>query len=213
MKKRSLYFVAGCLILGVLAYILGWSSLFTVSQIEVRGTDKIITSKIKLGEKLARVEPRVITAEYEKLEWVRTAQISRNWLNGRVVIQINERSPIAIFNNRAIDDEGVSFEFRGEDVPDLPRIQGSSIESAIKAAMFFKTLPIDITKDVKLVKVKLTNLYVLEIEIGNRKLEVLWGQDKESALKAQVYKALLVQPENREIHRIDLTAPHAPIVK
>ena len=72
MKKRSLYFVGGCLLLAALAYILGWSSLFTVSSVEIKGTSKFITSRVELGEKLARVEPRVIIAEYEKLEWVRS---------------------------------------------------------------------------------------------------------------------------------------------
>ncbi|CAB4859974.1 MAG: FtsQ-type POTRA domain-containing protein [Actinobacteria bacterium] len=213
MKKRSLYLTAGCLLLAALAYILGWSSLFTVSSIEVKGTSKTISSRIELGEKLARVEPRVIIAEYEKLDWVRNVEISRNWLSGKVSIDISERTPIVIFNNLAVDEEGVSFEFQGNDVPDLPRIQGPSIEAAIKASMFFKSLPIEITKEVRLVKVKHTDSYVLEIESGKRKLEVLWGQDKENALKAQVYMALLVRPENRKIHRIDLTAPHAPIVK
>jgi len=213
MKKRSLYFVGGCLLIAALAYILGWSSLFTVSSVEIKGTSKFITSRVELGEKLARVEPRVIIAEYEKLEWVRSVEISRNWINGKVTIDINERTPIAIFNSRAIDEEGVSFEYQGIAAPDLPRIQGPSIETAIKASMFFKTLPIEISKDIRLVKVRNTDSYVLEIESGDRKLEVLWGQDKENALKAQVYSALLVRPENRKIHRIDLTAPHAPIVK
>jgi hypothetical protein len=47
----------------------------------------------------------------------------------------------------------------------------------------------------------------------NRKLLVQWGSLEELALKVRVYKALLALPENKSINKIDLSAPHAPIVK
>jgi len=213
MKKRSLLIAVTLIVFAALTYALGWSSLFTVSSVEVNGTNKTVPTLIQIGEKLARVEPRVIIARYEKIEWVKYAEISRNWLSGKVSITLNERIPIAMFNNRAIDEEGASFEFNGAGIAQLPRIQGPSIDEAIKAAMFFKTLPVEISNEITLVRIKRTDSYVLEIGSGSKKIEVLWGQNEENELKAKVYSALIARPENKKIHSIDLTAPHAPIVR
>ena len=55
--------------------------------------------------------------------------------------------------------------------------------------------------------------YQLSIDLGDRKLQLRWGTATENALKVKVYKALMAQPENAKIKRMDLSAPHAPIVK
>jgi hypothetical protein len=53
----------------------------------------------------------------------------------------------------------------------------------------------------------------LEVDIEGRNVEVRWGLATDNELKAKVYKALLAQPENAKLKRMDLSAPHAPIVK
>jgi hypothetical protein len=42
---------------------------------------------------------------------------------------------------------------------------------------------------------------------------VKWGANIENPLKVQVFQELLDRPENKRIKRVDLSAPHAPIVK
>ena len=69
-------------------------------------------------------------------------------------------------------------------------------------------LPAEIAESVVVVKVRSAQAYVLEIVDGGKSIELLWGQEGESALKVKVYKALIAQPENSKIFRIDLTAPH-----
>jgi hypothetical protein len=44
-------------------------------------------------------------------------------------------------------------------------------------------------------------------------MEVKWGLNSENELKTKVYEALTALPENNRVTRIDLSAPHAPIVK
>jgi len=195
--KKYIYSGATLLVLVLAAYILGWSTLFTVSSIEIKGTQLSVKSLIAPGEKLARVEPRAVIAQYEKIDWVKSVDISRNWFSGKVTISLVERSPIAIYKDRAIDADGVSFALKdlGTGKADnLPHIQAPTVESAVRASMFFITLPIEIMK-------------------GSRAIEVLWGQDQENPLKAKVYQALMAREENQQIRRIDLTAPHAPIVR
>ena len=106
MKNKRLIALAAAIFVGAASYALGWSTLFTVSSVEVTGTDQRLPQSIKVGEKLARVEPRAVAATYEKFAFVQDAQVSRNWISGKVTISITSRTPVAIFNNQAIDDYG-----------------------------------------------------------------------------------------------------------
>jgi len=213
MKKQRLFIALGILIFATAGYILGWSTLFTVSSVEIKGSTTPMSSTIVPGEKLARVEPRAVAAEFEKNLWIKKADVSRNWISGKVTISLSKRIPIALYDNQAIDADGVSFPTPTDSVTDLPRILAPTTESAVEAAAFFMTLPAEIAESVVLVKVRSAQAYVLEIVDGRKSIELLWGQEGESALKVKVYKALIAQPENSKISRIDLTAPHAPIVK
>jgi cell division septal protein FtsQ len=198
---------------GAASYALGWSTLFTVSSVEVTGTDQRLPQNIKVGEKLARVEPRAVAATYEKFAFVQDAQVSRNWISGKVTISITTRTPVAIFNNQAIDESGKVFALKGELPAALPQIQASSVEIAVAAVEFMNSLPEEIRSNLKILKVRSTGAYVMDVDVQGRKVEVRWGFATENELKAKVYKALLEQPENAKLKRMDLSAPHAPIVK
>lgn len=213
MKKRRLFLAIAILIFAAAAYVLGWSTLFTVSAVQIQGTNRTMSSSIIIGEKLARVEPRTVAAEFERFSWIKSAQVSRNWISGKVTITLTERVPVAIYNDRAIDAEGKSFPVPTQNLQNLPHIQAATIESAIAASTFFVELQKEIASAVTLIKVRGGESYVLEINEGTKSLEIIWGQNEENVLKAKVYKALLAQPENKKIYRLDLTAPHAPIVK
>ncbi len=213
MKNRRLTALAAVLFLGLASYALGWSTLFTVSSVEVKGTDQFLPQNVKVGEKLARVEPRAVAATYEKFAFVRDAQVSRNWISGKVTISITTRTPIAIFNNQAIDESGKAFVVKGNLPASLPTIQAADVESAVTAVKFLLTLPTEIKSGLKILKVRSTGAYVLEVDVEGRNVEVRWGLATDNELKAKVYKALLAQPENAKLKRMDLSAPHAPIVK
>jgi cell division protein FtsQ len=213
MKNRRLIALGTAIIVGLAAYALGWSTLFTVSSVEVKGTDQFLPQNVKVGEKLARVEPRAVAAAYESFAFVQDAQVSRNWISGKVTISITTRTPVAIFNNQAIDDSGKAFVVKGNLPPALPQIQAGNIEIAIAAVDFMTSLPDEIRSGLKILKVRSTGAYVLEVDVEGRKVEVRWGFSTDNELKAKVYKALLAQPENAKLKRMDLSAPHAPIVK
>jgi len=213
MKKRRLVIALTLIVFALAAYALGWSNLLTVSSVEIKGTGTFLSTTIKPGEKLARIEPRAVAKEYEKLDWVQRAEVSRNWINGKITITITERLPIAIFNNRAIDKDGVSFAITNQSTKGLPRIQAPSIDSAIAAAAFFSALPQEIASSVQLVKVGNGEMYTLQMQATGHVIEVVWGSSQDNALKSTVYKALIARAENSKIHQLDLSAPHAPIVK
>jgi len=212
MNRRLLLFV-GIATLVVIAYVLGWSSLFTVSSIEVTGSKTQISSGIVKGQKLARVEPRAVAAQIEKLDWVSKAKVTRNWISGKVSIELTERIPVAIYNNTVIDSTGKSFVLRGPPSTNLVQIQAKDLAAAISAVTFFTSLPSDFKSTLTVVKVRNTGALVLLANNAGKNLEIRWGGDSENELKLKVYKALIALPENAVIKRVDVSAPHAPIVK
>ena len=213
MKKKPLIALATAISVGLASYALGWSTLFTVSSVEIKGTDQFLPQNVKVGEKLARVEPRAVASTYENFAFVQDAQVSRNWISGKVTISITTRTPVAIFNNQAIDASGKAFMVKGDLPAALPQIQAGNIEIAVRAVEFMTSLPDEIRSNLKILKVRSTGAYVLEVDVEGRKVEVRWGLATDNELKAKVYQALLAQPENAKLKRMDLSAPHAPIVK
>jgi cell division septal protein FtsQ len=194
-------------------YVLGYSSFFTVSSVEVVGSTKAINTGIIKGQKLARVEPRAVATRLEKLNWIESVDISRNWINGKVVVELKQRTPIATFKNQVIDSTGTSFLPQGARPEGLIEIQAGSTEDATKAVNFFTQLPEELKSTLTIVKVRVSGAFVLITENNGKKLEIRWGTDSENELKLKVYKALIALPENAEIKRVDVSAPHAPIVK
>lgn len=211
--KRKLIALAAIAALAGSTYLLGYSSFFTVSSIEVTGSDRFVSTGIAKGEKLARVEPRAIATKLERLDWIQSAQVSRNWINGKVVIEITQRTPIAIFKNQVIDSSGSSFVPQGATPVGLVEIQARGIEEATKAVKFFTELPEELKSSLSVVKVRATGALVFIVENKGKKLEVRWGSNSENELKLKVYNALIALPENADIKRVDVSAPHAPIVK
>jgi len=213
MRNKRLIAIAAVILLGLASYGLGWSTLFTVSAVEVKGSDQFLPQNVKVGEKLARVEPRAVASTYKKFAFVQDAQVSRNWISGKVTISITTRTPVAIFNNQAIDGSGKAFMVKGNLPAALPQIQAGNIETAVTGVKFLTSLPEEIRSGLKILKVRSTGAYVLEVDVEGRNVEVRWGFATDNELKAKVYKALLAQPENAKLRRMDLSAPHAPIVK
>jgi len=211
--NRRLILLASGLLLAIATYILGWSTLFSVTSIKVSGTESQINSGIVIGQKLARVEPRAVEAKIEELEWVASAQVSRNWISGAVEINLVERTPVAIYNNRVIDSTGKSFALRAPTSANLVQIQAGDLASAVKAVSFLVSLPEDLNSLVRVIKVRGTGALVLEIEKDGKKVEIRWGTDTEKELKLKVYQAVIALPENHSIKRVDVSAPRAPIVK
>jgi cell division septal protein FtsQ len=211
--KRSL--IAGIVValLAGLTYVLGYSTLFTVSSIEVIGSTRPLNTGIVKGQKLARVEPRAIETQLGKLDWVKSADVSRNWINGKVVVELTSRVPIAIFENQVIDSTAASFVPQGKRPEGLIQIQAAEIEDAKRAVSFLTQLPDELKSSLMVVKVRSTGALVLITKNNGKDIEIRWGNDSDNELKLKVYRALIALPENADIKRVDVSAPHAPIVK
>ena len=212
-------------VLIVLAYLLGWSSIFSVKKIEIAGAPTTAVraeiekkSQIKVGQQLARVNPQSVSRKIEKLPWVKDASISRDWLSGAVAIEITPREPLAFFNSdqvpgQTIDEEGQLFSLPGYTNPDLALISAKSPESALKANELFTQLPENFRRSITSMMATSSNTFTLNSTLEGRDIRIRWGDSQDMALKISVINSLLKLPENKRINLIDVVAPHAPIVK
>ncbi len=170
--KRKLIAAGVVAVIAGATYVLGYSSFFTVSSVEVVGSTKAINTGIIKGQKLARVEPRAVATRLEKLNWIESVDISRNWINGKVVVELNQRTPIATFKNQVIDSTGTSFVPQGARPEGLIEIQAGSTEDATKAVNFFTQLPEELNSSLTVVKVRVSGAFVLITENNGKKLEI-----------------------------------------
>ena len=215
INRRIISFLV-VILFGLLIYLVAWSSLFTVSGIQIVGTDQQsirTASGISIGEKLARVEPRAVARELKKPLWVKEATISRNWLTGKVTIEITPRTPIGIFKGHYIDKSGTIFDIPGVSQLALPVVEGLSTADGLAAIALFTQLPADFRSKVRMVSAMNVDRFQLTIEEGKRTVSLMWGSDSEMDVKIKVFEALIALKENSKISTVDVSAPHAPIVK
>jgi cell division septal protein FtsQ len=212
-------------IVGALAYLLGWSSIFTVTSVEISGAPTAAIqveiekkSQIKIGQQLARVNPQSVARKVEKSPWIKDVAISRDWLSGLVRIEVNPRQPLAFFNSdqvpgQTIDEEGRLFSLPGYTNPDLALISAKSPESALEANELFTQLPKNFRAQITSMTATSSNTFTLNSVIEGREIRIRWGDSQDMALKISVINKLLKLPENKRITLIDVVAPYAPIVK
>jgi len=203
-----------------LVYLFAWSSIFAVSTVAITGaptseTEKTISqiAAISSGQKLARVEPRAIAHRIEDLTWIKSVEISRNWINGEVDIVITPRTPSAYFNGSTMDASGTIFTLPGFEGADLPRVSAPTPELGLSATELFQSLPEDFKSKVISLSAHNDSIIAMQIALDEREIRVLWGANEKIALKIEVINALVALEENKNIRRIDVSAPHAPIVK
>jgi cell division septal protein FtsQ len=150
--------------------------------------------------------------------WIQSSQVSLNWLNGKVQISITSRVPVALYTvpgqpQVALDASGKIFTLPA-DLPDgLPKVSATSVASGLAAIKVFAELPTEFRVGInRLSAARPNNLLIYGVFFG-RNMRIIWGDGLDSDLKIKVITALLNQPENKSIRMIDVTAPHAPIVK
>ena len=221
--KREKSIGALILIIVSLAFILGWTNIFTVKAVTVSGSpNKDVTSQIlkiadiQIGEKLARVEPRNISSKLALagIDWIENVKVNRNWISRKVDINLRAREAIAIAGDKSVgkyvDAGGTIFTSPIQVSKELPSISAIDSGARTAAVNFYLTLPNDFR--VLVSKLAATSSDNFQIVLKN-KVRIIWGGNRDNALKIKVYKALIALPENEKIVLVDLSDPTKPIVK
>jgi cell division septal protein FtsQ len=217
------------------AYILGWSSFLTVSEVSIEGTqstqvviNKLITDGIApvIGSKLARVDTRAIKHTISKLDWISQGNISRNWFSKKINIEVVERVAVA----KAITAQGITVNFDSTGTVftptsdtqllmqySLPQVtlQGGSKEELTSVALLLEQIPVDLNyliTDLESISVSKSGYIQMKTQINKISVQINWGKAEEVKQKCSVLIALLKLPENQGIKKVDLSQPSAPIV-
>jgi len=207
------------IVISSLTYLLGWSSVFTVKRVEYSGiTNPLQISAVEKkvgnlnGTKLARIEPRQISKSITSLSWAAEADVSRNWFSSSVTISVKPREPIGAFAGRYIDASGAVFDPVGVPV-EVPQLSAPTPEIGLSAATLFASLPQEFRQNITSMSARSADDFSMVIGASNRTLTLRFGNAKEVDLKIKVFKALIERKENKNISTVDVSAPHAPIVK
>lgn len=207
------------LIISSLTFLLGWSPVFTVKRVEYSGiTNPLQITAVEkkvgnlIGAKLARIEPRQSARSITSLSWVEQADISRNWFSSSVTISVKARRAIGAFNGRYIDSSGAIFDPVGATL-EVPQIGAPTPDIGLAAAKLFAALPQDFRQNISSMSGRSANDFSMIMAEQGRDLTLRFGDADEIDLKIKVFKALIERKENKNISTVDVSAPHAPIVK
>lgn len=217
---KNRYIAIAIVTFAALTYLFAWSPVFSVKTISTVGAPREVSAQsiiekteIEIGEKLSRIEPRSIERSLRELSWIQSASVNRNWLKGIVTISLTPRIPVGIYQGQAIDKTGALFQLPGAAPKGLPVVTASSPALGLEAIALFTNLPFEIRESTISVSARNENAISSWQQLGERKLKITWGSSRDIDLKVTVMQALLELPENKAIKRVDLSAPHAPIVK
>ena len=147
-RRRRLFTLVVLLLIASLAYLLGWSNVLTIKEISYTGAPTKSSratiqnlASLEIGERLARVEMRKIAGRIQTLPWVDSADLSRNWISGKIVVAVTPRVPIATFNGQLMDAKGKRFELPGGYDLKLPSVFAKDAKSGLAAIELFTKLP------------------------------------------------------------------------
>jgi cell division septal protein FtsQ len=217
------------------SYLLGWSSVFTVSKITVEGTSsraeifrKLDSDSIELavGSKLARIETRAIKRSIGMLDWIDEVNVSRDWFDKSINLSVREKKAVA----KAITTKNglINFDVSGEIFKPISASQqsiqerlplviteGNDSAQLASVASLLAQMPTqmaDLILNLKSISVANSGYIQMETKVNELPLRIDWGLVSDIDLKIEVLNALLKLPENKRIKRVDLSQPELPIV-
>lgn len=222
MNVRFKKVIAPVLVVALLGYIFGWSSLLEVRTIEVTGIkgSKTLTQKkiikisgVTIGDKLARVNSGTVTRNLQTFPEIATVEVNRKPLH-TLEIAITLRSidlAIATGDGKYLlgDLNGVTFVSVYRPPQGIPVITGD--QRHLREAMeIYQALPKKIRN--RVVSIALPSKASITFTLRGG-LTILWGSASEQEAKLTVLAALLAAPANKKARFIDIATPLTPTVR
>lgn len=217
------------------AYLLGWSSLFSVSQVSVSGSSAVnlVLSELskngiepRIGDQLARVDVRSIKRTLNKLDWISDSDVSRNWFDKKLSIVVQERVAIAktiSAQNLSLNFDSKGFIFKPTSPKQLvaqsalPSVtsQSPSNGDLTSIAVLLEQIPANLRyllSDLESISITKSSFILMDTRHNSSTLRINWGGATDIGQKSKVLAALLKLPENKGIKQVDLSQPDSPIV-
>jgi cell division protein FtsQ len=205
---------------GALLWMVYGTSVLGVRDVQVIGAgfltpqQVVEAAAVPMQEPLARVDLDVVRARVQGLAPVQKAIVSRSW-PGTVKVEVVERTPVAAVpvakdSWTLIDASGVSYRTVAEVPSGLPLAQLAAPGPADVNTRSALTVLAALTDDLREQLVGITVKAPAQITLQLRKdRTVVWGDDTQSASKAQVATALL----KRDGTTIDVSAPDVVTIR
>ena len=215
--RRVLAALAAVVLVAVGIWLVFFSDVLAVHQVQVRGTEVLSAEQVERvaavphDVPLATSDLDAVQARVEELAPVASATVSRAWPD-TIRIDVTERHAVAVVDWqgtwRGLDPEGVLFRTYPHKPVGLPRIDiraDTPADALAEAAHVVVALPPDVLRRVDHLEVRSIDAISLSLRSGSR---VTWGSADESGHKAEVLELLLRQPARV----YDVTAPGRPTI-
>ena len=235
--KRNLWILIFIILTAALSYGLGWSKLLALETVTITGTNQVklieaqlkaAESKLVIGQPLARINPRTEENIVKDLEWIASADLSRNWWTGRVTLHVMPQIPVAEYADvkgangspRYLAKNGVEFS-SPQRFSNLAKISMISTGPKSKGerraiANFIANLSPEIVTGMTGLEIAANDVILMETNFRKPTLTITWGAGNSATdieVKSVVLMGLLALPENKKITEIDLSTADSPIVK
>ena len=212
------------LLTGVAGWVLGWSSVLNVKQIEVVGVPAdspikiesiIALSGIRINEPMARLSGASVKRELAQIPRIKSVSLLRHWPH-KVVLVIKERVPTAAIMKgnefQLIDSESNQYATVSVLPTAVPTVLiTGDYKTGLRSAMSVITeLPVIISSQLTHVESSGTDGVQLTLRKGTR---IIWGSSEDFGLKSRVLATLLTGAGARKVKTFDVSAPFAPTTK
>ncbi|RLP12502.1 cell division protein FtsQ/DivIB [Propionibacterium australiense] len=221
-RRRNRRITLGALIALVLAglvWLVGFSPLLVVDDVEVTGTaltspdDVVAAAAVPTGTPLARVDAGAVTGRVEQLTTVADARLVRAWPR-TVRIEITERTAVYQIAQDPgygqVDAEGVVFVTSTERAAAPLATLADADDQDLRADVATATnaLPQDMRD--RLTAIEAGSMDSISFRIDDDRTTIFWGSAEQSGEKASVIEALLAQGGDYTTY--DVSAPSRPAV-
>jgi cell division protein FtsQ len=220
LERRPLLYgaVALAVLLGV-GWLVLFSSVLTVRQIQVAGEQRVSASQVlraaqvPLGVPLARIDADGIQARVRAIRAVAKVDVQRR-PPGTVRLVVTERVPAAVIRtpegHQLVDASGVTFATVPTPPRGLPvvatRLTRPSARTLERAAAVLQALPAQVRGRVVSVSADSPDDISLRLQ---KRIRVVWGGPEDSSRKAAVLAALMRQKATV----YDVSVPEAPVTR
>jgi cell division protein FtsQ len=214
--RRALILSGLVLVISGLVWVFYFSELLTLKKISVVGNLKHTTVEeviksvdIPAGIQLARLDRAVVLASLSDIPSILEIELRRVWPS-EVVLAISEREPVLVEKGNQgwvfVAADGTVFgqlEIRPQE---FLEVRSASDAARAEAANLLGQLPLWLQDLVLLINAESANNIQLDLEDGRT---VVWGNSKDSELKADVLKALF----EVDAKVLDVSAPNLPVTR
>lgn len=214
--KRTAIGVLAVLLVGLLGWVVLFSSALETREVVVEGnqittTEQVIeVAQVPLGIPLTRIPAAAIKQRILALPGVAEVKLHRNWPH-RLGIEVIERTMVYQLVDAGgyqwVDAEGRVFYTRPDRVPGVVATTASDDQRILAdVATVVAALPAEVAEQTEMVTAVTIDHIVISLADGR---QIIWGNATKSAEKATVLGALLTQPGTI----YDVSAPGYPAVR